>query len=173
MIKSVHTVLTSIALSISIVILMVAPHIHAAEAGEACTLAPATGISFLKLPTWYQYLPGQLDPAGKCIPQISGCKADSAGNKNTCLVTTHSDGSGIDAAGLWLIALAILQLLLRLGGFAAFAMVIFGGFKYITSQGNSDATKAARQTIINAFIGIVISIIAAASVSFGVGLLQR
>ncbi len=125
-------------------------------------------IKFLGLPTWYQYLPGETDPVGKCVPQISGCTVTADVANNTCI-----QSSGVDASKIWLIALAVLQFLLRIGGFIAFVMIIFSGFKYITSQGNPDATKAARQTIINAFIGMVISIIAAASVSFGVRLLQK
>lgn len=65
-----------------------------------------------------------------------------------------------------LIALAVLDDLLRVAALVAVAYVIFGGFKYITSQGSPDGTKNAQSTIINAMVGLVIAIIAASVVAF-------
>lgn len=125
-------------------------------------------VTFLGLPTWYTYL--KLDDrqitdnktgvvSTVCSPQLS-CDSGS-GPSDTC-----NAQSGIDISKLWLIVLAILELLLRLGGLLTVAMVIFGGVKYITSQGQPDATKNARQTILNALIGMAITTIASISVNF-------
>jgi hypothetical protein len=126
--------------------------------GTKCDPTPGEGGDLLGIPTWYQYLDGKWDgneDDPRCVPQL------------------NTDGQGgIDLASAWLIGLAIIEIMLRLAGLVAIGYVIFGGFKYITSQGSPDATKSARQTIINAFIGIVITIIAGVSVNFVAKLLQ-
>ena len=129
--------------------------------------------SFLSLPTWYEYLPGRRIDEKRIVNDPAGGPPLTI---NKCVVTFKEDATGSVKAGIpaiWLIGLALIEILLRLVGVIAFGIVIFAGFKYITSQGNADATKAARQTIINAFIGIVITIIASVSVSFAVRLLQK
>lgn len=65
-----------------------------------------------------------------------------------------------------LIALAILDDLLRVAALIAVGYIIYGGIQYVTSQGAPDATKKAQQTIINALIGVVVAIIAASIVAF-------
>jgi hypothetical protein len=130
--------------------------------GAACT--PVSSISFLGLPTWYKYLPGKTDIEGNCIPQL---RCDSTDANKTC-----SAKADIDVSKIWLIGFAVLELLLRLGGTVAVGIVIYGGIRYIISQGNPDATKTARRTIINAFVGIVITILATISVNFVAKLLQ-
>ncbi len=102
---------------------------------------PGAGGNFLSFPTWYKYLEGE-DVSGKCTP----------------VVNSPSDAIPV--------LVAIVEILLRIIGLAAVAFVVYGGFRYITSQGQPDATKSARQTIQNAFIGVVISIIASVGVSF-------
>lgn len=69
-------------------------------------------------------------------------------------------------SSLLLIALAIIDDLLRVAGIVAVGFVIYGGFKYISSQGNPDQTAAAQKSIINALIGLALSIVAVAVVSF-------
>lgn len=41
-------------------------------------------------------------------------------------------------------------------GLVAVAYLIIGGYQYITSQGNPDATATAKSTIINAIIGLIV-----------------
>ena len=96
---------------------------------------------FLGLPTWYKYL----------NPEFDGSKCELQANF---------------PEDLGKIGLALVEILLRVGGMVAVAFVIYGGFKYITSQGEPDNTKNARQTILNAVIGLVIAILATAIVSF-------
>lgn len=104
-------------------------------------LCSGDSITFLKLPTWYKYLkPEFID--GKC--ELNASFPDDLGK----------------------IGLALVEILLRLGGLVAVAFVIYGGFKYITSQGEPENTKNARHTIINSVIGLMITIVATVSVSF-------
>lgn len=51
-------------------------------------------------------------------------------------------------------------------GIAAVVMIIFGGFKYITSAGNQENIKSAKQTLIYAIIGLVIVALAQVIVKF-------
>ena len=136
-----------------------------AAAGEKCT---PNSSSLFGLPTWYKFLPGKEDSKGSCIPTISGCEKGDDRSKDTCEIQ-----SGVDASKIWLIALAVVDILLRLGGMLAVVIVIFAGFKYITSQGNPESTKSSRGTIIGAFVGIVIIVIASVSVGFIARLLQQ
>jgi hypothetical protein len=112
--------------------------------GATTPCDPTVGAgSFLGLPHWYEFLPGQTDEiSGKCIPVI------------------HSIND------FWAIALAIVEILLRIGGMVAVVYVIYGGFLYMTSQGEADRTSAAKSTILNALVGVVIVIIAIVAVNF-------
>lgn len=105
--------------------------------------------SFLGMPTWYKYLPGRTDEAtGKCRPDLAG-----------------EDGE-VDINSALPILLAIVDILLRVAGLAAVVYVIYGGYKYLTSQGNPEGTNKARQTILNAFIGLALTLLAIGIVSF-------
>jgi hypothetical protein len=100
------------------------------------------------LPKWYKYIESTPDDTGKCTLNFSG--DDNESKLNSALP----------------IGIAILEIMLRLAGVVAVIMVFWGGFKYITAQGNPDNAKGARTTIINAMIGLVIVILSTAIVSF-------
>lgn len=110
----------------------------------AVACKPGAGGNFLGLPTWYKYLDGQ-NLGGKCTVQID--------------LTNHP-------GQVSLILLALVEILLRVAGLVAVGFVIYGGFRYITSQGEPENTKAALHTIINALIGVGIAVIASVVVSF-------
>jgi hypothetical protein len=100
------------------------------------------------LPTWYSYLPGQtdaIDPS-KCIPTINSYNQLPA------------------------IGLAVVDILLHLAGLLAVAFVMYGAFLYVTSHGEPDRVSSAKDTLINAIIGLVIVLLAIAIVSFVGGL---
>lgn len=112
--------------------------------------APCAGGSFLGFPKWYKYVDGYTAAAGtpgagSCAPQV-----------------TH-------LSDIWLIVAALVEILLRLGGILAVIFVIYGGIQYITSQGEPSKTNQARQTVINALIGLTISIGATTLVTFFAG----
>jgi hypothetical protein len=96
-------------------------------------------------PTWYEYLPSTNDANGHCVPSI---------------------GSITD---IWLIVAAIIEILLRLAALAAVAIIIYGGIMYSTSQGSPEETSKAKSTIVNALIGLTLSISAAVIVAFIAG----
>lgn len=100
--------------------------------------ADCKGGDFFGLPTWFKYL-----------------KFDDNCNPIT------SQGSVA-----FLVMLAIADILLWAAGFLAVVFVIFGGFKFITSQGEPQQIAGARKTILNALIGLAIAVLAAQLVSF-------
>ncbi len=119
-----------------------------APPGAACDPTKSGG-SFFGLPHWYEYLPGKIDAVtGNCVPYLR----------------TWNDA--------WAIALAIVDILLRIGGIVAVVYVIYGGFQYMISQGEPDRTSAAKNTIVNALIGIVIVIVAIVAVNFMGGVIK-
>ena len=70
---------------------------------------------------------------------------------------------------IWLIALAVVEILLRVAIIAGIIYVLIGGFKYITSRANPDKTSAAKNTVVDGLIGVVIAIVATAAISFIAG----
>lgn len=81
--------------------------------------------------------------------------------KNNSETTTSNSFYGKD--GIITKAARVLALVV---GIASVIMVIIGGFKYILSNGDSNAINSAKNTILYALIGLVISVIAGAIVQF-------
>lgn len=111
----------------------------AASTGDPCTLQKT---SFFIIPPWWEYLQGQVDPLGVCSPAF------------------HMPGD------LWAVGLALVDMLLRLAGFAAVVSIIIAGVQYVTSIGNADKITAARKRITNALIGVAVVSVATAFVTF-------
>lgn len=63
----------------------------------------------------------------------------------------------------------IVNYVLIIVGVVALAYLVYGGFLYITSHGDTTQVDSAKNTIINAVIGIVVIGVAAAVVNFVVG----
>ena len=115
--------------------------------GDTCTLAAN---DFFGLKPWYAYLEGKEDSFGQCVPVVIGRDAD--GN--------------ITDVFLARVALAAVDSMLRIAALVAVGFVIYGGIQYIISQGEPEKTNNAKNTILNALVGLVIAISAAAIVSF-------
>lgn len=60
----------------------------------------------------------------------------------------------------------ITNVLLFIIGAVSVIMLIIGGFRYVTSQGDSSQVTSAKNTILYAIIGLIIAILAFAVVSF-------
>lgn len=107
--------------------------------------------TFFGLEPWYEYL---------TVKPVQ----DQNGENTYCEVQSFTP-LGKNSSVL-LIALAIVDDLLRIAGIIAVVFIIVGGFKFITSQGSPDGTTQGRTTIINALIGLVIALVAISLVSF-------
>lgn len=99
---------------------------------------------FFGLPHWYEYLAGHEDAFKKCVPTFDWNHPES----------------------LWGIGLALIDILLRVVALVAVGFIIYAGFQYMTSNGEPERTKNAKDTILNALIGLVVAIIASTIVSF-------
>lgn len=111
--------------------------------------AACSGGGFLGMPTWYMYLDSTIDGAGNCAPTMTGIN------------------------DIWLVVAAIIEILLRVAVLIAIIFVMYGGFKYITSHITSSPAPEelvrARRSIFNALIGLLISMVAAATVQYIAG----
>lgn len=96
------------------------------------------------IPTWYQYMNF---------------------NDNCSIALDISSNPG----DLWLIGFGVIDILLRLAGLIAVGFIMYGGFRFVTSQGEAEGIKAARSTVLNAIIGLVITIFASTLVTFVAG----
>lgn len=122
--------------------------------------------NFLIFPTWYKYL--DIGPDGNDPCAIIGPVAPALDEEgNPAFDDEGNPATEFDwEAGASRVGIAIVEILLRIATLAALGFVIYGGFRYITSQGEPDGTKSAKQTILNALIGLVISLLATGIVAF-------
>lgn len=63
-----------------------------------------------------------------------------------------------------IIAANIVTIMLMVVGYVSLAFIIWGGFKYMYSGDNASGTSAAKKTILNAVIGLILSIMSVAIV---------
>ncbi len=96
---------------------------------------------FFFLPRWWDYLKTQPTPPD-------------------CSITFNFPND------IWAVGLAVLEMLLRIAGFAAVISIIIAGIQYITSTGSPEKGTSARKRLQNSLIGLAIAVIAAAVVSF-------
>ena len=92
-----------------------------------------------------------------CSSTSQSCSQAQAGadvlNTNGNVSTTHIIGLVVDTLA-WII------------GLASIFMIIFGGFRYVTSAGEPNATSSARNTVLYALIGVAVAAIAQVLVYF-------
>lgn len=123
--------------------------------GAQASPAPNCEPRFLTIPPWYR---GLTDP-GTCeikdVSQMSG---------------RQEIGGGIGEFALT-VGLNVVEMLMHVAAYVAAAFIIVGGFKYMTTMGSADGNVKARKTIMNAAIGLVISMVAIAIVSYVIGAL--
>ncbi len=68
--------------------------------------------------------------------------------------------------GLPDLILGVINTVLILAAVAALGFIVYGGFMYITARGDDQAVEAAKGSITNAVIGLVVIGVAAAIVNF-------
>lgn len=89
---------------------------------------------------------------------------------DSCLT---KDGNGVPQitklSDIWLIVLAILEDAIKIAGYTAAGFTIWGGIKYLKSQGDPGQVNEARQIIYNALFGLLLAMISVAIVNFVAG----
>lgn len=166
-IKSLKSFLKSIctvALLSILAFALLSSRANAVAVGEPCD--DFRGNTLLGIPAWYKYLPGE------GVQQI---KADGSLGDVICqptiqtVTTTRGEKEKIPINNILLIVAAIIEILIRLAGLAAFVFLIYGGFMYLTSSGNADNISKAGSTLLNAAIGLGIAVSATAFINFFAG----
>ncbi|HEY5550161.1 MAG TPA: hypothetical protein VIK37_03140 [Candidatus Saccharimonadales bacterium] len=99
---------------------------------------------FFFLPPWYKYLlPDKMNPTSCSLTDAFQFPND-----------------------IWLIGIAVLEMLLRLAGLAAVVAIIFSGVRYMFAGGNVEKAVSARRALVNSFIGLGVALVAAGFVAF-------
>lgn len=89
---------------------------------------------------------------------------------DACLVKDGNGNPKLTKLGdVWLIALTLLEDVIKAAGYMAVGFIIWGGVKYLKSQGEPAELTTARVIINNAIIGLVISMLSIALVQFVAG----
>jgi ABC-type Fe3+ transport system permease subunit len=91
--------------------------------------------------------------------------------KGQCEVRNQADGC--DNSGLTSLFRTVVNILLFLVGSLAVIMLVIGGLRYVTSNGDQNAVTSAKNTILYAIIGIVVAFLAYAAVNFVITQLQN
>ena len=104
----------------------------------AAQFAACSGGSFFGFPPWYA-----------CLP-----KDASGGPKLTKL------------EDLWLVAFPLLETGIKVAAYVTIGFVLWGGIRFMKSQGNPGEITAARDTIRDAVIGLIICVSSVAIVQF-------
>lgn len=85
----------------------------------------------------------------------------AAGTSDTCTGDNASAASGLSA-----LAKQVVNVFSIIVGVVAVIMIIYGGFKYITSGGDSGNVSGAKNTLIYAIVGLIIVALAQFIVRF-------
>jgi fumarate reductase subunit D len=93
---------------------------------------------------------------------LSGGATLSVGNGNTC--PTGNNNAGTDKVNN--IITTVVNIFSAIVGIVSVIMIIYGGFKYISSGGDSSKVTEAKNTIVYAVIGLVVVAMAQFIVQF-------
>lgn len=89
---------------------------------------------------------------------------------SSCEIKTPTGESGLTKL-IGQVAVNLVEIALVAVGYISFVFIVIGGFQFILSMGSSDKMAAARKTIMNACIGLVIAISSTAIIRTFMGML--
>lgn len=124
-------------------VVAVAPTTHTAQA--ACT------DRFLGIPTWYR---------GVTVSDTD------------CSISMPSGDTDDISGFIWKLVLNVIEMALVIIVYIAVGFILYGGFLYMTGGGNPSMLQAARKTLLNAVIGLVIAMGAIAITNFVFGIVS-
>ncbi|MFC2601886.1 MAG: pilin [Candidatus Saccharimonas sp.] len=113
----------------------------------------------------FQAAPAFADPSTEKPPLTvsGGAKSAKGTDQSACLFGNESGCEGTDQTPIFRI---VTNVLLFVIGAVSVIMLIIGGFRYVTSQGDQTQVQSAKNTILYSIIGIVVAILAYAAVNF-------
>lgn len=104
-----------------------------------------------------------LTPTAVAADPFAACSAAGGSDSTIC------KNRGKDAQGM---VRNIITMVLFLIGAIAVIAIIYGGFTYVTSNGDPKKVEQAKTIIFNAIIGLVVGLSASAIVAFVAGMLK-
>lgn len=126
----------------------------------ALALSLTMGLAFTAVPTGVSAA-----ELGEC-KSIKGSLSQGINTATTGTDTTCNVGSADGPSSLQEIAQKVVNFLSVIVGVVAVIMIIVGGFKYITSGGDSGNVSGAKNTLIYAIVGLIIVALAQFIVNF-------
>ncbi len=100
---------------------------------------------------------------------IASAACTDSGAKGEVLQGVGQTGTNCSDAGVDKTVKTVVNILSYIIGIVATIMIMVGGFKYITSNGDSNAVANAKNTIVYALVGIVVAGLAQFLVRFVLG----
>ena len=99
------------------------------------------------------------------LPTNVSAQADNSVVKKGIKTATTADMENKSIAGEGGLISILINFLLWAVGILSVAMIIFSGFRYITSAGDASKTKSAQSTLIYSVVGLIVAIMAYAIVN--------
>lgn len=140
----------------SLVVVVMIMSVFAVLPPASASAASCSGQSFI-FPRWYDNL---------CNDNGAIKSPNDAGGKKG---STAEDTASNLTAWLGTIAMNIVKIMMTIVGYVSLGFIIWGGFKYMINGDNSSGTVSARKTILNAVIGLVLSIMSIALINLITG----
>lgn len=110
---------------------------------------------------------GLAAPSSAAVQLFDGCE----GISDTAVCKAKDEGSRKEDAGKRI--QDVINTVLYILGIVAIIMIVIGGFRYITSNGDSGNVTQGKNTILYACIGLVIAIMSYGIVNFIIFRLQK
>lgn len=127
--------------------------IFAAISPQTVSAADSCNSGFLGFPAWYRGL----------TKSDGSCEVQDPTSMSTAAIGEPNNGL---SNFIWHIALNIIEMAMMAVAYIAVFFILYGGFQFLTSQGAPEASAKARTTILNAVIGLVISLVAVGIINF-------
>lgn len=99
---------------------------------------------------------GTAGQAGGVPDQVANGATQAVGGGGAITCDTNSGTSGNVTSQVGTIAKEVVNVFTIIVGAASVFMIIYGGFRYITSGGSSDKVGNAKNTLIYAIVGLII-----------------
>lgn len=136
----------------------VAAPIQASIISQPVSAAPVTAADcenrFFGAPPWFRGL----------------VEVKSVNNINECMIVSPDAAGGLSPF-IWKIILNIIEIALVIAVYVAVFFILYGGFLFLTGGSNPSQTQKARTSILNAAIGLAITLGAIAITNLIFGLL--
>lgn len=121
-------------------------------------------VAFIAAPVMTTITPQPVSAAVNCDPRFLGipawyrgmAEAQTINGNETCVIKSPEELGGIGPF-IWRLVLNIIEMALVATAYIAAFFILFGGFQFLTGGASPGTVEKARKTILNAIIGLAIS----------------